>query len=157
MATENSRKIKRSQTVDIKLSGDSEEQSISMAYILNHFILPRLLIWICRFLSILLAYFYHDWQSLILLLWVTHGTFVSSAKNFSSITRKVYLPSFMVIAMFYYSINIKLLLPERIWTREKVWNYGMFRYSNPVIEVITQQMQLVFVFFWVKTQESVSL
>jgi hypothetical protein len=92
----------------------------------------------------------------VLLLWVTHSTLIVSARNFREITRKVYLPLFTIIVMFYFAINIKMLVPEEVFEKQKIWNYGFFKFSNSFAEVLLLQMFLITIFFWVKQQENVS-
>ena len=87
---------------------------------------------------------------------MTHGTLIESARNFSEITRKVYLPLFTIIVMFYFAINIEMLIPEGVFENQEIWNYGFFKFSNSVAEVLALQMFLVAIFFWVKQQENVT-
>ena len=105
---------KRSVVQDIKSSMHPEDQGMSILQMWNHFIVPRLLISIGRLLTIFLAYMYHDWQSFIELFWITHGTFILS-KSFANITRRVYLPMFTVITLFYYLVNIDRIIPKSFY------------------------------------------
>ena len=64
-----------------------------------------------RFLAVLVAYLYHDWQSLLVLTWVMHSTFTVSQKAFAKVTLWLYTPLFILLTSFYFAVNIDELVP----------------------------------------------
>lgn len=70
-----------------------------------------LVLFFCRIVAIIFGYMYHDWLSLLILLWVSHSCISQSMKRFSMLTYYFYLPLIIMISMFYYIINIDQVLP----------------------------------------------
>ena len=52
------------------------------------------------------CYMYHDWQSLLVLIWLLHSTLFRSTTLFVKVTAYFYLPMFMLIVLQYYVANI---------------------------------------------------
>jgi hypothetical protein len=43
-----------------------------------------------------------------------------------------------------------MLVSEEVFEKQKIWNYGLFKFTNSVVEVLALQMFLITIFFWVK-------
>jgi|LauGreDrversion4_2_1035121.scaffolds.fasta_scaffold79993_1 hypothetical protein len=65
-----------------------------------------LLLWLCRALCFVLAYRYHDWQSLAPLVWLLHSACFQDRAKFVRITLYAYLPLTNINYLWYYIINV---------------------------------------------------
>ncbi len=74
-----------------------------------------LLIWVCRLISFIWAYCYHDWQSVIILIWLLHSTLYRDSQLFRKFMIFCYLPLVTAIFLWYYVINIFGLID---WTSD---------------------------------------
>ena len=117
---------------------------------------PRLLLWVARFLAILVAYLYHDWQSLLVLTWVMPSTLNVSQKAFGKVTQWVYAPLFILLTSFYFAVNIDELVPSWLLGVEQSWRYGLYRFQRPVLEVLLLEAFVIAQVTWVKAGESLS-
>ena len=92
----------------------------------------------CRLLSFVWAYCYHDWQSVILLIWIVHSTMFKSTKRFKIAMLFFYLPVITIIFFWYYVTNIWGLLrwadqdQQRITT---LYKYGFYKMHIPPLEI----------------------
>jgi hypothetical protein len=73
-----------------------------------------MLMLLCQFIAILIAYRYHTWSSLIFICWTLNGCFTSNLKKFGDYS-KVYFPLFLLVAAWYYTINIDSLINAEVW------------------------------------------
>ena len=71
--------------------------------------LPMLL-WVCRLLNLVVVYRYHDWQSIVPLIWVLHSTLFRSRQRFVRMTLNGYIPLMIAGNLWYYLININGLI-----------------------------------------------
>ena len=74
-----------------------------------------LIIWMCRAISFVWVYCYHDWQSVILLIWLLHSTLYRDSQFFQKCMIFFYLPLVTTIFLWYYTINIFGLIA---WTSD---------------------------------------
>ena len=65
-----------------------------------------LILWLCRLLAFVQTYCYHDWQSLVFLIWLLHSTLYEKSSRFRLCMLIVYLPLFTATFLWYYYINI---------------------------------------------------
>jgi cytochrome c-type biogenesis protein CcmE len=85
--------------------------------------------WISRILAFLWAYMYHDWQSLVILAFLLHSTFYLQASTFRKWIVYFYMPSFVLIFLWYYIINIQGLIQwDSVEQTKKVnlFDYGFY-------------------------------
>jgi hypothetical protein len=92
--------------------------------------------WICRLFSFVWVYLYHDWQSVIMLVWLLHSTCYLRNANFRRCILYFYLPYYLLAFLWYYTINIEGLI---LWNNidpaliTNYYNYGFFRMQVPVL------------------------
>ena len=96
-----------------------------------------LIIWMCRAISFVWVYCYHDWQSVILLIWILHSTLYRDSQFFQKCMIFCYLPLVTTIFLWYYTINIFGLIA---WTsdptqRAHMYTYGFFEFQIPPLEI----------------------
>ena len=60
----------------------------------------------CRTLAFFWIYCYHDWQSVILLIWILHSTLYNDSALFKKWMIYFYTPLVTVIFLWYYVTNI---------------------------------------------------
>jgi hypothetical protein len=102
----------------------------------NLYLYCELLFWICRLSLIVYLYMYHNWQSLIILVWICHSFYQGSVKQFSLITLYLYLPIFLIIFVTYYIVNIEYIIqPIDLVNDGKLGKYGIFKFQIPLLEV----------------------
>ena len=97
----------------------------------------QLLLWVCRVLSFFWIYLYHDYQSVVILVWLCHSTLFRSSRNFKRFMLFFYLPLFTLIFFWYYVINIYGFLkwpPKEDPMRIKHYRYGLFQFTIPPLE-----------------------
>ena len=95
-----------------KVFGDSLQQKMGskediIAGNLLHFALKSFFFgWVARFVVFIYAYMYHDWESLILIIWLAHSTLDTKFSRFQSFTMSLYLPLFVLIFCLYFILNM---------------------------------------------------
>ena len=97
-----------------------------------------IMLWVCRIFAIVQVYGYHDWQSLIYLLWLLHSTFYRKSRRFSLFMMCFYLPCFTTIFLWYYTININGVIPWGTSGHYKTnyyYNLGFYEFNVPILEV----------------------
>ena len=93
--------------------------------------------WLCRLFSFVWIYMYHDWQSVILLVWLLHSTCYRQNNFFRNWILYFYLPYYIVAFLWYYSINIKGMI---LWNNidqanlSMAYNYGFYEMQIPCLE-----------------------
>ena len=108
-----------------------------------------------RLLGLIFAYMYHDWLSVVIILWVAHSCMVIKNRTFSLITYYFYLPLMIIICMFYYITNIDKVVPESVYEIDRVWaKYAIFQFEHPLFEVLLMQALILSIFFWIKMSEN---
>lgn len=95
--------------------------------------------WICRVLAFVWVYLYHDWESTIILLWLLHSTVYRNNATFRKFILYFYLPYYILVFLWYYTINIEGLInwtdPAVIIANPVEWyTYGFFQFKIPPIE-----------------------
>ena len=70
---------------------------------------------LCRILGFFWVYTYHDWQSVIILIAGLHSTFYLDARVFRKCIIYFYLPSYVIIFLWYYTTNIEGLIQYSLW------------------------------------------
>jgi hypothetical protein len=65
-----------------------------------------LTLWIARISCFIWAYMYHDYQSLIILIWLFHSTLYVKSTIFVKCTAYFYLPIFNLLVLWYFTINV---------------------------------------------------
>jgi hypothetical protein len=90
------------------------------------------MLWVCRILTFVWTFMYHDWQSLVTLFWLLHSTQFNSTTRFIKMTAYFYLPLIMVSMLFYYTINIygiMFLVYEKVFMSNPSENYKYVSYG----------------------------
>ena len=95
------------------------------------------MLWLCRILAFTQIFCYHDYQSLVFMVWLLHSTVYLKSSRFSVFMMLVYLPLFITTFLWYYSINIYGIIN---WTDAKfttnIWyNRGFYQFTIPPLEV----------------------
>lgn len=75
------------------------------------------IIWLCRIIAFVWVYCYHDWQSVILLIWILHSTMFEDSVTFKKCMTFLYMPLVTLIFLWYYCINIFGLIE---WTTDPI-------------------------------------
>lgn len=95
------------------------------------------MIWVCRVFAFFQVYGFHDWQSLIFLLWIVHSTLYQKSSRFSLCMICFYLPFFTITFLWYYTINIHGVID---WESEESklnqsYDKGFYEFRVPILEV----------------------
>jgi hypothetical protein len=90
-------------------------------------------------LAFVWVYLYHDWESTIILLWLLHSTVYRNNATFRKFILYFYLPYYILVFLWYYTINIEGLInwtdPAVIIANPVEWyTYGFFQFKIPPIE-----------------------
>lgn len=91
-----------------------------------------IVIWICRILSFIWVYMYHDWQSVLILIWIVHSTLFRDSANFKKWMIYLYMPLVTCIFLWYYVINIYGLL---LWWSDETKTIDMYRFGFYEMEI----------------------
>ncbi len=103
-------KISYKKNEEANISNDNQESLENSSLRLAVF--SYFLLWICRLTSIIYIYTYHDWQSVFILLWLSHSLTLNQIIDFKTITAKFYLPIFIIIYFWYYTVNLNGLFTD---------------------------------------------
>ena len=107
----------------------------------------QLVLWICRVLSFFWIFVYHDYQSVVVLIWFLHSTLYDNSRIFKKFMTYFYLPLFTMIFIFYYTINIYGFI---IWpakddpNRISHYKYGFYKFNVPPLETCFMYLNLFF-------------
>ena len=88
-----------------------------------------LVLWLCRITCFIYVYMYHDWQSVVILVWIIHSTFFKVRNYFVEWTLRVYLPFMILNFLFMYTINLFGLINYFEWANEAHKIVNMYRYG----------------------------
>jgi hypothetical protein len=97
-------KISNKKNEEANISNDNPESLENSS--LRFAVFSYFLLWICRLTSIIYIYTYHDWQSVFILLWLSHSLTLNQIIDFKTITAKFYLPILIIIYFWYYTVNL---------------------------------------------------
>ena len=95
--------------------------------------------------SILFAYIYHTWPSIIMLLWACHSNFDSSIRSFGELTWYGYCPCFIFVIIYFYAANI-YIDHHKVSDKEE---YGFFEFQYFILELLIMQAWYFWFIFWV--------
>ena len=86
-----------------------------------------IMLMICRIAIFVWIYCYHDWEALVMLLWITHSFIFTNSLVFYRMTSFFYLPLITAIFVMQYTTNIYgvYLWDEHVDTIQN-YNYGLF-------------------------------
>jgi hypothetical protein len=92
-----------------------------------------LVLWLCRISCFVVAYQFHDYQSLVPLVWCMHSTLFRHRPRFVFMTVYIYLPIMYLTYLYYFVINVYGMLD---WSTDKDttvknYRYGLFNFRNP--------------------------
>lgn len=65
-----------------------------------------LMLWVCRVFCFIQVYRYHDYQSLVPLIWLIHSALFKKRKTFVWWIHWAYLPLFYACYLWYFIVNI---------------------------------------------------
>jgi len=105
---------------------------------------------------VLQAYLYHNWESLLILVWVSHSFLDHSMKRFSRVTQRVYVPLMVLNFLFYYIMNVNQLFSAEFLNEKGLAAFGIFTFQVPILEVCLLQLNIFCLFFWCKKCQSLT-
>jgi hypothetical protein len=111
-----------------KLPEPVEDKPIRKLTAADYWVIFRLpsLLNACRVLNLVVAYRYHDWLSLVPLLWVLHSAMMFKREIFVTVSLYFYLPLMACCYVFYYLINIDGLILYKNLEYPQFYNYGFY-------------------------------
>ena len=97
---------------------------------------PSVILWSSRFFAFTWAYMYHDWQSVVILMWVLHSTFYQRDRTFRLFMCYFYVPWFLAALVWYYVTNIQGMInwPSINEPNNKLYILGFYKMVAPPFE-----------------------
>lgn len=132
------------------------------------------MLWVCRILCFITVFMYHDWQSVILLIWLLHSTIFTTKSTFVKITALIYFPLMILIFLFMFTVNIYGLIDYSLWASTtylifypnpkipnlpskivipktvNMYRYGFYQFQNPHIELCFNFTFLLSVAYYIR-------
>jgi len=95
---------------------EAKEQKVTFGDLIYSVKVP-LILWLCRILCFIMVYMYHDWQSVVLLIWLFHSTVFRDRALFVRLTVTIYFPLMILIFLFMFTVNIYGLIDYQKWAQ----------------------------------------
>jgi hypothetical protein len=103
-------------------------------------------LWAARFSALVWAYMYHDWQAMLLLVFMFQSFIYTDRKLFIECLTYIYCPYVTILMLWQYVTNIQGVNPYPWPYYDQsltAFNWGFFQYKIPILE---QSMLIIYVF-----------
>ena len=94
---------------------------------------------------------YHDYQSLVFLIWLLLSTVYTNTSIFVRLTYYLLFPLMILIYLFYYTINIYGFINYSSWVNQPYYyTFGFFPMSIPILELGVVYVNLIVIAVWMR-------
>ena len=90
-------------TQNYQMDRVQDGQSGKLSYQIIYIILKS---WLARLTVFSYAYFYHDWESVVMIIWLGYSLVAYRFISFSKVTMSIFLVAFIMTFLLYFSLNI---------------------------------------------------